>query len=807
MESSRYPARRTEAVIVTRVRFHERQHAKADTLVCLLIGTLLGTPPFFTPKAGMLLDSTTLALSISIVFVAAGAVAGEFFRHNPPSRHATGKKSLAVALVALYAALGYGAAALYELFPASSALDMTPATGFFLRAAFGVALPCAAAFTAVIAFSGNASRESLPDKSGTGRILCFLAGMMAPLAMAGFYPNRCLYVVGSPSAAWGSTIQQLISAVTESPAPPWAAPAAESPTCFGVDGGAPTLVPALFYFAPLIAARSVGGSLLTTSFLLGLASTWSFSWADPSFTRILCGYSNWFLAAAVAVVVLLPAICLRRRRGHSAESESPGGNDARGDAAPGARDLGLDLSTLTEIEARSIALMLEGLTSAEIAALTGRSPSTIRNTQARAYRKLGFSSATKLKEHCAASRCAASQQENSPDKKQAHTVEAKRDDAPSDDALPDVRVVLAACFALLPIGTQSGTATVPIDFWRGAVLATVCGLLLGSISNTERNADPRRTRFAATAVAVIVCAARFFALRDAPVLCVAAQLIYAAGLADGIRSGRPGKAPASDARAALPAATMAMATLLGMAFEECWRATYSGHSVLPYLATPLVTCAGIHIWHSRRIGKRRTTALICGISLVAMVLPAGNAPAYQAGSVMAGIASFCLQRGNANEGLPNLFAAGILVGLVVGEACGSSGIGAFYTGSLVAVATYSTAICLLIVIVALAISGLYAASTIESVQEAAASDASQALSTKTAERLRLLLASRSLNETQCQVAMMTLDGFPRRSIARKLHLSMGSVNSARAAVYKCFSVHTRAELLAAIDAAMGKKRA
>lgn len=582
--------------------------------------------------------------------------------------------------------------------------------------------------------------------------------------------------------------------MTESPAPPWAASAAESPTCFGVDGGALMLVPALFYAAVLLAARAADGPLLATSILVGLASTWSFSWAGPSLARILCGYSNWFLAAVAVIVAALLASRIRRRRDHPAESEPSDGSGIRGNTAPNTAGHGLDLSPLTEIEAGSITPMLEGLTSAEIAAVTGRSPSTIRNTQARAYRKLGFSSAAELKEHCAASR-----QEDSAGEEPDHTTEAAR-----GGALADLPVALAACFALLPVGVRSGATAVPIDFWRSAILATICGLALGSASNAEKNAGQVKRRFAAVTVAIIVCAARFFALMDAPVLCDAAQLVCAAGFARGARAHRSDTATASDARATLPA--LAMAALLGMALEECWRATYSGHSVLPHLATPLVACVGIHIWQSKQAGAWRAPALICGASLVAAALPAGNAPTYQAGLVMTGMACFRLQRSDANPRLPSWFAAGILAGLVVGEACGSSGVGVFYSGGLSAVATYSTAICLLIAIAALAVSGLYAATEVENSLEVAAGGASRARPAKATERLRLFLASRGLNETQCQVAVMTLDGFPRRGIARELQLSMGSVNSARAAVYKCFNVHTRSELLTAIDAAMGKRR-
>lgn len=317
--------------------------------------------------------------------------------------------------------------------------------------------------------------------------------------------------------------------MTESPAPPWAASAAESPTCFGVDGGALMLVPALFYAAVLLAARAADGPLLATSILVGLASTWSFSWAGPSLARILCGYSNWFLAAVAVIVAALLASRIRRRRDHPAESEPSDGSGIRGNTAPNTAGHGLDLSPLTEIEAGSITPMLEGLTSAEIAAVTGRSPSTIRNTQARAYRKLGFSSAAELKEHCAASR-----QEDSAGEEPDHTTEAAR-----GGALADLPVALAACFALLPVGVRSGATAVPIDFWRSAILATICGLALGSASNAEKNAGQVKRRFAAVTVAIIVCAARFFALMDAPVLCDAAQLVCAAGFARGARAHRP----------------------------------------------------------------------------------------------------------------------------------------------------------------------------------------------------------------------------------------------------------------------------
>lgn len=216
-----------------------------------------------------------------------------------------------------------------------------------------------------------------------------------------------------------------------------------------------------------------------------------------------------------------------------------------------------------------------------------------------------------------------------------------------------------------------------------------------------------------------------------------------------------------------------------------------------------MVCVAVRIWKSTRDGAWQTPALICTGSFIVALLPAGNAPAYQTGLLTAGLACFCLEQGDARLSAPII--TGALVGLAFGEACGSSGVGVYYSGSLAAVAIYSTVLCLFFAVVALAISGLYVVSVIGGALEDAASAASHARPEKTSDRLRLFLASRGLNETQCSVALMTLDGFPRQSIAHKLRLSMGSVNSARAVIYKCFNVHTRSELLDAIDTAMGKK--
>lgn len=173
---------------------------------------------------------------------------------------------------------------------------------------------------------------------------------------------------------------------------------------------------------------------------------------------------------------------------------------------------------------------------------------------------------------------------------------------------------------------------------------------------------------------------------------------------------------------------------------------------------------------------------------------------------MTGMACFRLQRSDANPRLPSWFAAGILAGLVVGEACGSSGVGVFYSGAYPLWRPIRRQSACSSRSPRSRSPAFTPRPRSKTPLEVAAGGASRARPAKATERLRLFLASRGLNETQCQVAVMTLDGFPRRGIARELQLSMGSVNSARAAVYKCFNVHTRSELLTAIDAAMGKRR-
>lgn len=500
------------------IRKHGTKWLEAGGSGCLLVAIVLGTPPFFTPKTGSLLDSTTLALSASVV-LAAGAVAGELICRAKANRRFVGKKPLALVLVALYAVLGYGATTLSCFSPDSRLFDIPPVAGFLLEAAFGVALPCVAAFTSAAAFPKSASEAASTARRGTTAAMCFLAGAMAPLAMASYYPNRCLYVVGSPSAVWGSTVQQLIGALTGAAAPPWAAASAVSPASFGVDCGVVALVPPLFYVGVLCAAQAAGGPLSVVALLIGLLSTWSLSWADPTFIRLTCGHSHWFLAAtAVAIAALLAANRFRRHRLRAADelaNKEPSQSTVE--------DFELDVSLLTENEARAITLMLDGHTSAEIASLMERSPSTIRNTQAHAYKKLGVSSAAELRE-----RRASAKQEDTHADGQPQTTETAHVGIPTNTP-----ALLAGLLVLLPTGIQPGATAVPLDYWRSAVLATVCGYALGRAPAlvADKNTSRVRGRFVIPIIAILICSARFFALKSSPFLCAAAQLTCAAFLA------------------------------------------------------------------------------------------------------------------------------------------------------------------------------------------------------------------------------------------------------------------------------------
>lgn len=62
-------------------------------------------------------------------------------------------------------------------------------------------------------------------------------------------------------------------------------------------------------------------------------------------------------------------------------------------------------------------------------------------------------------------------------------------------------------------------------------------------------------------------------------------------------------------------------------------------------------------------------------------------------------------------------------------------------------------------------------------------------------RVSGLLCSRGLNETQSNVASLIAEGKSGREIASSLCVSMGTVNSARRAVYRTLGVHSRSEFL------------
>lgn len=399
-------------------------------------------------------------------------------------------------------------------------------------------------------------------------------------------------------------------------------------------------------------------------------------------------------------------------------------------------------------EAQAVTLRLRGLSSAAVAGRMGISPSTVRNLQARACRKLGVSSFGELADWAgdlgeqagrtgdAASRTSGSGRSacraggasvlrrGSSDEgicraqgSMAASSEVPRYCAPAlmRALLPDILVgALALAFILVPLGPADPDAS-PLRWQRpfirfAALFAAVLWLVAWRwVSNRGVRGLGRWTL-------------HFRALHV--VLCVAVGMGWGMAL-----------------DATVPLAMVPRAPAVG---------------VLALLFAGLVAHMSVEF---DRVGRTRVPVPWSGAGWLLVA----------AGALMGSLASWCLFSAQRVLVLLNQGERAVRLASAAGWVEGGLGLLAF--GALVFVAL----------------------DALRRYQAGGLSDGEGAAGRPvTDERVRAYLVSRGLGETQIEVMMMTMAGASRSEIARRLTIAVGTVNSSRYMAYRALGVHTRA---------------
>lgn len=494
---------------------------------------------------------------------------------------------------------------------------------------------------------------------------------------------------------------------------------------------------------------------LLAALFLGAYTCWVACCAWPTLMLWLA-LSWWRLVAAAAALMLgavLVPVVSRRRPGAGAPCDGKGVSPSMGFRDDGAAALA-KRGGFSAREAQAVALRLRGLSSAAVAGRMGISPSTVRNLQARACRKLGVSSFGELADWAgdlgeqagrtgdAANRTSGSGRSacraggapvlrrGSSDEgirraqgSMATSSEVPRYCAPAlmRALLPDILVgALALAFILVPLGPADPDAS-PLrwqrPFIRSAVLfAAVLWLVVWRwVSNRG------------------VCGAERWTLHFRAlhvVLCVAVGMGWGTAL-----------------DATVPLAMVPRVLAVG---------------VLVLLLAGLVAHMSEEL---DRIGRARVPVPWSGAGWLLVA----------AGALMGSLASWCLF--SAQQVLVLLNQGERAVRLASAAGWVEGGLGLLGFGALVFVAL----------------------DTLRRYQAGGLSDGEGAAGRPvTGERVRAYLVSRGLGETQIEVMMMTMAGASRSEIARRLTIAVGTVNSSRYMAYRALGVHTRAGFRAAV---------
>ena len=462
-------------------------------------------------------------------------------------------------------------------------------------------------------------------------------------------------------------------------------------------------------------------------------------------------------------------------------------------------------------------------------------PGSVRATAQRVYGKMGVSSKSELIDAVQATDSSACLDGNA---KGGRTAGDPKEEELLDSAayrrteIPGIAAcVLIALFtgALLPLG-----GTYPMQW--GIARALVYGIAMGFVANALLNSwesplsmPPRPTfkggwlrRLAkqpSPTVGLALLALVSWLLIEAANLRLRIDsanrsLTFAFAFLGTLGLCAASKRLATKARRAAPTTTdgflaLLMATTalgLGFAWEELWRLSgwYTLFAVLsPTLCVSSLGCAALLL----KRGHRIKAATLTVISVAALFAEANSILIAAALLSYAESARICIDKGYLGSyDLSGMFLA-CGTGMVAGDYLVN------YAGTLlVGNAAYSApfggreALSMLVACLAVAFATICAAASLLAIWRVAQNDeAARAVAhaPEFHQRAKHVLLAHGLNQTQIEVAIDVIDGKSSAYIAEKRHVSRGTVNSARSAVYRSFGTHSRPGLIAALAEAAG----
>lgn len=742
---------------------------------CLGMALFFGAPPVFSPAVGGLLDSTTLSVSASMLMAAIGLSFGLSWPYLRSLRANTMRVAPGVALSVLY-------------FVACGVVDGLLTSNLIPNAASPYVLPVATLIVGVVLpLMGSFGCGALLQLSLDARSFCrgkpegmlaVLVGMTLSISLAPLYPLASLMSYGEGHAPLFAMMQGLVSGAAGSGAPPWAA--AEAVT---IKYGAAlplNFIPPIIYAAAFILLTGVGGIRLLRAFALGFLAIAGTAFIDEGALRYVALHSAICAAvscAAVALIVILPLI----RESEPAVSLS----SERKSAASALSESLFASKGLSRGETAAMELLVQGHTSSEIAAILGKSASTVRNTQSHAYKKLGISSAAELRSILDARESVKPRETERPRRQSGLVLAAQ---------------VSVGVAMLLPVGLSA--TPIALGTSHGMAVLSCAAILLGeNVALGKSEASLRRENWALFGVAMLVRAA---AKAIHPQLALLALGISAGvgGLA--VSRAVSGRCTSQEADCQFSDGShAAMLFTLGAAAEESWRGAAGIWPLMPFLVIPVLSCCGLIIWSEKKNGRMRDLIPV----LVVSALAASRAPNFMIAAVVFAV---CFASSRELAGCMDktvwlgYFALGTLVGWAMGDICGSVGLGAHYSGNLELVAASAAVISVICALGSIAVSLCYVWAIVDEVLMRRAQTINETIENGVRNRAIMALRARRLNQTQASVALLTALGYTRSGIADELCLSVGSVNSARAAIYRRLNVHKKDELRVEIERMIGE---
>ncbi len=742
---------------------------------CLGIALYFGAPPVFSPAVGGLLDSTTLSISASMLMAAIGLSFGLSWPILRSSRANTTRVALGIALSVLYFVVCGVADGLLtlDLIPNAASPYALPAATLII----GVVFPLMGSFGCGVLL--QLSFNACPSCHGTPEgMLAVLVGMTLPISLAPLYPLVSLVSYGEGHAPLFAMMQGLVSGAAGAGAPPWSA--AEAVTI--KYGAAPPLnfTPPIIYAVALILLASAGSARLLRAFALGCLITAGIAFIDEGVLRHAALHSAICAAvtcAAIALIVILPLI-------RAWESDASFSSEEKNAALAQAKSL-FASKGLSRGETAAMELLVQGHTSSEIASILGKSASTVRNAQSHAYKKLGISSAAELRAILDARK----------------SVEPRKTEGPRQQSRLVLSVWISVGVAmLLPVGL----AATPIGLGasHGVAVLSSAGILLGeSVALGKSEASLRRESWVLLGVSMLVRAAAKAMLPQLAVL----TLGISAGVGGLVVSRVAfGRCTSQEVDCQFSNGShAAMLFILGVATEESWRGAAGIWPLMPFLVIPVLCCCGMIIWSEKKNGRMRDLIPAIVVSAFAAL----TAPNFVIAAIAIALcfsASRELTRCKDKTVWLGNFALGAMTGWAMGDICGSVGLGAHYSGSLELVAASAAAISVICALGSFAISLCYAWAIVEEVQMSRAQSINESIELDVRNRAIMALKARGLNQTQASVALLTVLGYTRSGIANELCLSVGSVNSARASIYRRLDVHRKDELRMRMEQLIGE---